>query len=67
MKFFIFTYLIQLLFGAPLVATGTSQSPGILSGNTVQVPINSPINSCGNSLNVIGAANPTTGNSCVNA
>lgn len=42
-------------------------SPGVLSGNVVQVPIHVPINFCGNSVNVIGALNPTAGNVCINA
>lgn len=49
---------------AEAVAIG---SPGILSGNIVQVPINVPINVCGNSINVIGLLNPAAGNTCVNA
>ncbi|MFD3535069.1 chaplin [Streptomyces sp. NPDC058664] len=42
-------------------------SPGLLSGNVVQVPIHAPINVCGNSVNIIGLLNPTAGNVCVNA
>ncbi|MGW6565529.1 chaplin [Streptomyces sp. NPDC054975] len=42
-------------------------SPGVLSGNLVQVPIHVPINLCGNTVNVIGALNPAFGNTCVNA
>ncbi|WP_051806978.1 chaplin [Streptomyces sp. NRRL F-2664] len=42
-------------------------SPGVLSGNVVQIPIHIPINVCGNSINVIGALNPAAGNTCVNA
>ncbi|MFJ9341877.1 chaplin [Streptomyces sp. NPDC101733] len=42
-------------------------SPGILSGNVVQIPIHVPINLCGNSINLIGALNPAAGNTCVNA
>ncbi|MFG2330290.1 chaplin [Streptomyces sp. NPDC048604] len=42
-------------------------SPGVLSGNVVQVPIHAQINACGNSVNVIGLVNPTVGNVCVNA
>ncbi|MGA5062841.1 chaplin [Streptomyces exfoliatus] len=42
-------------------------SPGVLSGNVVQVPIHVPINACGNSVNVIALLNPTLGNACVNA
>ncbi|MCB5165408.1 chaplin [Streptomyces bambusae] len=41
-------------------------SPGVLSGNVVQIPIHIPINLCGNSVNVIGALNPAAGNVCIN-
>ncbi|KPI28990.1 MULTISPECIES: chaplin [Streptomyces] len=41
-------------------------SPGVLSGNVVQIPIHIPINVCGNSINVIAALNPTGGNVCIN-
>ncbi|WP_418961474.1 chaplin [Streptomyces tritici] len=42
-------------------------SPGVLSGNLVQVPVHVPINVCGNTVSVIGALNPAFGNACVNA
>lgn len=42
-------------------------SPGVLSGNVVQVPVHVPVNLCGNSVSVIGLLNPTFGNTCVNA
>ncbi|MFD6112353.1 chaplin [Streptomyces yangpuensis] len=41
-------------------------SPGVLSGNVVQIPIHIPINVCGNSINLIGALNPAAGNTCIN-
>ncbi|KIF78313.1 membrane protein [Streptomyces sp. 150FB] len=41
-------------------------SPGVLSGNIVQVPIHLPVNVCGNTINVIGLLNPAFGNKCVN-
>lgn len=41
-------------------------SPGILSGNVIQVPINIPVNVCGNTINVVGLLNPAVGNTCVN-
>ncbi|MEU9268321.1 MULTISPECIES: chaplin [Streptomyces] len=41
-------------------------SPGVLSGNVVQVPIHIPINVCGNSINIIAALNPAGGNVCIN-
>ncbi|GGQ29525.1 MULTISPECIES: chaplin ChpH [Streptomyces] len=42
-------------------------SPGVLSGNVVQVPVHIPVNVCGNTVNVIGLLNPAFGNTCVNA
>ncbi|MFJ1900688.1 MULTISPECIES: chaplin [unclassified Streptomyces] len=42
-------------------------SPGVLSGNVVQVPVHVPVNLCGNTVNVIGLLNPSFGNTCVNA
>nr|WP_093801617.1 chaplin [Streptomyces sp. Wb2n-11] len=44
----------------------TSDSPGVLSGNSVQAPVNAPINVCGNTVNVIGVLNPAVGNRCAN-
>ncbi|TXS56645.1 chaplin [Streptomyces sp. t39] len=50
--------------GAAGAAVG---SPGVLSGNVVQVPIHIPVNVCGNSINVIALLNPAFGNTCINA
>ena len=41
-------------------------SPGVLSGNVVQVPVHVPVNVCGNTISVIGLLNPAFGNGCVN-
>ncbi|MFC8533185.1 chaplin [Streptomyces sp. NPDC057249] len=41
-------------------------SPGVISGNTIQVPVHIPVNVCGNTINVIGLLNPAFGNACVN-
>ncbi|MFF8386751.1 chaplin ChpH [Streptomyces kanasensis] len=41
-------------------------SPGVISGNVVQVPIHVPVNVCGNTINVIGLLNPAFGNVCIN-
>ncbi|MGW2488719.1 chaplin [Streptomyces sp. NPDC001606] len=43
-----------------------AHSPGVLSGNVVQVPIHIPINVCGNTVDIIGLLNPAFGNTCVN-
>ncbi|MEU6011134.1 chaplin [Streptomyces sp. NPDC001698] len=45
---------------------GAANSPGVLSGNVVQVPVHVPVNVCGNTIDVIGVLNPTFGNACVN-
>ncbi|MET9775631.1 chaplin [Streptomyces sp. NPDC006367] len=41
-------------------------SPGVVSGNVVQAPINVPVNVCGNTVNLVGLLNPAFGNTCVN-
>ncbi|WP_413759294.1 chaplin [Streptomyces sp. MMBL 11-3] len=48
-------------------AQGTAVgSPGVLSGNLIQVPIHVPVNVCGNTVSIIGLLNPAFGNSCSN-
>ncbi|MFJ6854823.1 chaplin [Streptomyces sp. NPDC091271] len=47
-------------------AGAASGSPGVLSGNSIQVPIDVPVNVCGNSVDVGGLLNPTSGNDCGN-
>lgn len=48
-------------------AAGVAQnSPGVVSGNLIQVPVDLPLNVCGNTLNVVGLLNPAAGNTCVN-
>ncbi|MFI1098278.1 chaplin [Streptomyces sp. NPDC020917] len=42
------------------------QSPGVLSGNLIEVPVNVPVNLCGDTVDVIGLLNPGFGNTCVN-
>ncbi|MFC5906955.1 chaplin [Streptacidiphilus monticola] len=52
---------------ASSTATGAAtNSPGVLSGNLIQVPVHVPVNVCGDTVNVIGALNPAFGNSCEN-
>ncbi|MET9775869.1 chaplin ChpE [Streptomyces sp. NPDC006367] len=41
-------------------------SPGVVSGNLVQVPVHIPVNAVGNSVNVVGLLNPAFGNLGVN-
>jgi small secreted domain DUF320 len=40
-------------------------SPGVLSGNLVQVPVHIPVNVCGDTIDVIGLLNPASANTCV--
>ncbi|OEV03223.1 chaplin [Streptomyces oceani] len=45
---------------------GSANSPGLLSGNTAQVPIDADVNVCGNTVDVVGLLNPAFGNECAN-
>ena len=47
-------------------AGAAAGSPGVASGNTVQIPVNVPVNVCGNTINVVGLLNPAYGNNCEN-
>ena len=49
--------------GAQGAAVG---SPGVLSGNLIEVPVHVPVNACGNTVDVIGLLNPAFGNVAVN-
>ncbi|MFH8939295.1 chaplin [Streptomyces griseosporeus] len=42
----------------------TGDSPGVGSGNHVEAPVDTPVNVCGNSVDVIGIGNPAMGNDC---
>ncbi|MFE1424628.1 chaplin [Streptomyces fungicidicus] len=62
---------ILSLYGTPALADsfaggGAEDSPGVLSGNNVQAPIDVPVNACGNNVDVVGAFNEASGNTCVN-
>ncbi|MER6616931.1 chaplin [Streptomyces xantholiticus] len=68
---------VMLTGGALAMATGYAQadsgahgsaagSPGVLSGNAVQLPVHVPVNVCGNTANVVGLLNPAVGNTCAN-
>ncbi|MDT0305935.1 chaplin [Streptomyces sp. DSM 44917] len=48
--------------GAQGVAAG---SPGVISGNVIQVPIKIPVQVCGNTVNIIALLNPAFGNTCL--
>ncbi|GGO43349.1 MULTISPECIES: chaplin [Streptomyces] len=63
--------VLALSFGAPAFADADAKgaaahSPGVLSGNLIQVPVHVPVNVCGNTIDIIALLNPTFGNSCVN-
>ena len=44
----------------------STHSPGVVSGNTIQVPVSVPVNACGNSISVIGILDSAFGNNCQN-
>ncbi|MFG2298263.1 chaplin [Streptomyces sp. NPDC048603] len=49
-------------------AGGTAErSPGLLAGNLVQLPVDAPVNLCGNTVSVVGLLNPASGNRCASA
>ncbi|BBC95932.1 chaplin [Streptomyces griseofuscus] len=56
--------------GAAAASSGAdgvaANSPGVISGNVIQVPVHVPVNVCGDSIDVIGLLNPAFGNTCVN-
>ncbi|MFD3475216.1 chaplin [Streptomyces sp. NPDC058695] len=73
------TFIVTAALGAATVLAGAGVasadndtdgfavgSPGFLSGNVVQVPIDVDANICGNSVSVIGLLNPAIGNYCSN-
>ncbi|WP_046504222.1 chaplin [Streptomyces odonnellii] len=62
-----------MLAGGAGVATADAEaeaavvgSPGVLSGNAIQVPVSIPVNVCGNTVNLVGILNPAFGNHCAN-
>ncbi|MEU9627050.1 chaplin [Streptomyces luteogriseus] len=63
--------IMALGIAGPAIADSGAQgaavgSPGVLSGNVIQIPVHIPINLCGNTVNVIAALNPAFGNECEN-
>ncbi|MFD0634239.1 chaplin [Catenulispora yoronensis] len=56
------------LASADSTAHGSAQdSPGVVSGNNIQVPVHIPVNLCGNTVSIIGILDQALGNACVNA
>jgi hypothetical protein len=47
--------------GAQSTTTG---SPGVLAGNSLDIPVHAPVNACGNTVDPIALLNPAMGNSC---
>ncbi|MEV7884539.1 chaplin family protein [Streptomyces sp. NPDC002817] len=65
------TSILSLCGSSPALADSDASSaakgsPGVLSGNDIQVPVDAPVNACGNSVDVIALLNPAFGNSCAN-
>ncbi|MEU0002831.1 chaplin [Streptomyces sp. NPDC006314] len=63
-----------VLSGAGLASAGADAnggaigSPGVVSGNEVQVPVHVPANLCGNTVSALfSMMNPASGNACGNA
>ncbi|MFK4106505.1 chaplin [Streptomyces sp. NPDC019531] len=41
-----------------------ASSPGVLSGNMVQLPLHVPVNACGNTADALALLNPAFGTGC---
>lgn len=53
---------------AEATAHGSAQdSPGVVSGNNIEVPVHVPVNVCGDTVSVIGILDQAFGNTCVNS
>ncbi|MCX4659078.1 chaplin [Streptomyces uncialis] len=79
MKRFLRTAALAMALSGAMAAGGASAasadagaqgfavgSPGVASGNLIQIPVHIPVNACGNTVSVIGLLNPAFGNTCVN-
>lgn len=54
-------------FAADPNPVGTAvNSPGVLSGDVVQIPIDVDANVCGTSVDILALLNPASGNTCTN-
>lgn len=52
--------------GTSATAVGSAvDSPGLLSGNVLQLPVNAPVQACGDSVALVGFDDKAVGNSCV--
>jgi hypothetical protein len=52
---------------AEATANGSAQdSPGLVSGNNIEVPIHIPVNACGITVSVIGILDQAFDNHCTN-
>jgi hypothetical protein len=50
----------------PDPAGTAANSPGIISGNVTQVPLDLEVEVCGNTIDIVGLLNPAVGNACLN-
>ncbi|MFC0600929.1 chaplin [Streptomyces palmae] len=48
-----------------LAKGAAAHSPGVLSGNVIEVPVDVPIEVCGDTISVIGVLNTSAGNVCI--
>ncbi|WP_157872190.1 chaplin, partial [Streptomyces silaceus] len=61
------TSILSLSGTSAFAADASAQaldSPGLLSGNSVQAPLEVPVNLCGNTVDAVALANPASGNDC---
>lgn len=44
-----------------------ANSPGVVSGNVIEVPVHVPVGACGDTVDVIALLNPAFGATCANS
>ncbi|MEU6549883.1 chaplin [Streptomyces sp. NPDC046915] len=64
------TGILSLSYSSALADTNAAgsatDSPGVLAGNSVQAPVDAPVNVCGDTVNGVAALNTAFGNDCEN-
>ncbi|GAX56786.1 chaplin [Streptomyces olivochromogenes] len=50
----------------PTPVGAAADSPGLLSGNVIQIPVDLGLNLCGDSIDLVGLLNPAAGTACTN-
>ncbi|TFI27145.1 chaplin [Streptomyces sp. 4R-3d] len=58
--------LVSLSFADSGAEGAAVDSPGVVGGSVIQVPVHTPVSLCGDTIDAIGITNPAFGNVCQN-